>query len=42
MFEIQNNSECGCKPRILVVDDNEFNIIPVNHLIKEYFDIDIE
>ena len=43
IFSIKNNeSECGCKARILVVDDNEFNIIPVNHLIKEYFAIEIE
>ena len=36
------NKTCDCKARILVVDDNEFNIIPVNFLIKEYFNIDIE
>lgn len=28
--------------RILVVDDIEFNIIPVKYLIKENFDIDVE
>jgi hypothetical protein len=30
------------KEKILVVDDIEFNIIPVKMMIKENFDIDIE
>jgi CheY-like chemotaxis protein len=39
------NSEskrCNCQARILVVDDIEFNILPLKLLIKEHFDIDIE
>ena len=40
IFKINhNNKKCGCKARILIVDDNQFNIMPVAHLIKEYFDI---
>ena len=31
-----------CKPKILVVDDTEFNIIPVKLLIKDNFNIIIE
>lgn len=30
---------CDCQARILVVDDNEFNILPLKLLIKENFDI---
>ena len=37
-----SDKKCDCKPRILVVDDIEFNILPVKLLIKEHFDIDIE
>ena len=33
---------CGCKPKILVADDMEFNIIPVRFLIKQNYQIDIE
>ena len=33
---------CGCKPKILVVDDMEFNIIPVRFLLKQNYNIDIE
>ena len=36
------NKNCNCEPRILVVDDNDFNILPLKLLIKENFDIDIE
>ena len=34
--------ECGCRPKILVVDDMEFNIIPVKYLLKYNFNIDID
>ena len=33
---------CMCQARILVVDDTAFNIVPVRHLLKDYFNIDIE
>ena len=33
---------CGCKPKILVVDDMEFNIMPVRFLLKSMFHIDID
>ena len=36
------SSICGCKPRILVVDDTEFNIIPVRFLIKSIFNLEID
>jgi uncharacterized membrane protein len=36
------DQECGCVPRILIVDDIEFNIIPVKYLIKENFEIDVD
>ena len=43
LFNIKKDKlSCGCQPRILAVDDNEFNIIPLSTLIKDYFDIDIE
>ena len=33
---------CGCTARILVVDDNEYNIIPLQLLLKNNFDMQIE
>lgn len=30
---------CTCEPSILLVDDNEFNIMPVSHMIKNMFNI---
>ena len=38
----QESPICGCKPKILVVDDMEFNIIPVRFLIKSIFNLDID
>ena len=40
--QIQLSERCDCQPRILVVDDIEFNILPLKLLIKEHFDINIE
>ena len=37
-----NNSKCGCQPRILVVDDNQFNIMVIASLIKEDFGIEVD
>ena len=34
--------KCDCKARILVVDDNDFNIIPIKLLIKELFNHEID
>ena len=39
---MQKENGCGCIPKILIVDDIEFNIIPVKIMIKENFDIDID
>ena len=36
------SSKCGCKPKILVADDMEFNIIPVRFLIKQNYNLDID
>ena len=33
---------CGCKAKILVVDDMEFNIMPVRFLLKYEYGIDID
>ena len=33
---------CGCKERILMVDDTEFNIIPVKRMINETFNVPVE
>ena len=42
--QIENNEKkkCECTARILVVDDIDFNILPIKLLIKEHFDIEIE
>lgn len=31
--------ECQCKPQILIVDDNQFNLIPILELIKKTYHI---
>ena len=41
-LKLKTNSICGCKPRILIVDDMEFNIIPVRFLLKHNYDVDID
>ena len=40
--QISESKQCNCQARILVVDDIEFNILPLKLLIKEHFDIEIE
>ena len=40
--QISERKRCNCQARILVVDDIEFNILPLKLLIKEHFDIEIE
>ena len=42
--EMSENQEsfCDCKPSILVVDDNEFNILPIKHMIKDNFNFEVE
>ena len=37
-----NSPICGCRAKILVADDMEFNIIPVRFLIKQNYGLDIE
>lgn len=32
----QLSQKCECKPRILIVDDSEFNLIPLRLLIREF------
>jgi len=39
---VKKDKKCECKARILVVDDNDFNIIPIKLLIKELFNHDID
>ena len=34
--------KCSCEPRILVVDDNQFNIMVIKNIIEEYFGLDVE
>jgi len=33
---------CDCQPRILLVDDNEFNLMPLRILILKMFSIQAE
>ena len=33
---------CECRPRILVVDDNSYNILAVKLMLKDKFQMDIE
>ena len=33
---------CNCTARILVADDTEFNILPIMHMIKANFNMDID
>ena len=33
---------CDCQPSVLIVDDTEFNIIPVERMLKNHFNIDAE
>ena len=40
--QVLNAKECSCQPRILVVDDNQFNIMVVKSIINEDFDIDVD
>ena len=42
LFIVKPSSLCGCKPKILVVDDMEFNIIPVRFLLKQNYGLEID
>jgi hypothetical protein len=42
MLDNHEIRKCDCTARILVVDDIDFNILPLRLLIKEHFDIEIE
>jgi len=33
------SNKCGCQPKILLVDDNEFNLIPLQTLIESLFKV---
>ena len=37
-----NNKDCDCQPRILVVDDNQFNIMVIKSIINEDFGLSVE
>ena len=37
----ENPIECDCEAKVLVVDDTDFNLLPVMYLIKETYGIDI-
>ena len=39
--ESNNQYGCQCRPRILVVDDNSFNILAVKLMLKDKFNLDI-
>ena len=30
-------NHCDCRPRILIVDDNEFNLMPLRLIIRDFF-----
>lgn len=32
---------CGCMPSIYIVDDTEFNIVPVKLMIKEHYGLEV-
>jgi CheY-like chemotaxis protein len=37
-----DKKNCSCEPRILVVDDNQFNIMVIKNMIDEYFGLEVE
>ena len=38
----RNPPRCPCKPRVLIVDDSQFNLFPLKHMIKRVqMDFDI-
>ena len=37
-----NGTSCNCQPSVLIVDDTEFNIIPVEKMLKTHFNIDAD
>jgi CheY-like chemotaxis protein len=41
MFK-QEPNQCGCYPRILVVDDNQYNILALKTMIEELFHLEVE
>ena len=40
--EEKEERECDCEPKILLVDDNEFNIIPLQLIIEGHFGVACE
>ena len=38
----KSSAKCDCIPRILVVDDTDFNIIPVRMLLQENYEIECD
>lgn len=34
-----NVNSCGCKPHVLCVDDNDFNLYPITEMIKKLYNI---
>ena len=37
-----DNKKCDCEPRILVVDDNQFNVMVIKRLLLEEFGMEAE
>jgi hypothetical protein len=40
--EINLKLKCQCVPKIMLVDDNDFNLMPLNLLISQLFQIKTE
>ena len=38
----KNVAECGCMPKVMIVDDNEFNIFPIKALIISNFKVEVD
>ena len=39
---IGNGVKCGCKATVLLVDDNEFNLLPLNMMLTTNFNLHVK
>ena len=39
---IDDENVCSCRPKILIVDDNMYNLIPLELLLKQKLGIDVD
>ena len=39
--DLEEDSDCSCVRMVMVVDDNQFNILPVKTLLKQHFNLEI-